>query len=333
MASAEPLKKITDRLNSPKTAVRACLVICPDDTRLSRVVARIRESLSSSAETEKLSGRDLNEDALQKTFFGLQNASLFASEKHLIVDGVDALNAQLGKSLLEYLEDAGQNVVMIASAPKLASNLSLYKFFEKHEMIFTLPELTGAELEKWIARELTQAGVTRFPSTAPSLIRQASGESADRAIEIVEKIALYLDTDTLSAEDLRKLIPLESRVDEFDFIARIASSPRAKLEAMISQLLAQGVSPFPLLGLLSRNYTSYHAINYLMKSGMSPEQCARHIGSPPWLAAKIAPLAQKYSAAQLRHCFGAIARADSLLKNRSLGNEAILSELLENITP
>lgn len=330
--AAEPLKKITDRLSSSKTAMRAALVLCPDIVRRSRVISRIRESLASSAEVVRLNGEELNEETLKKTFFALQNGSLFSSEKHLLIDNVDAMSAGLAKSFLGYLKCVTDTVI-IASAAKLATNLSLYKFFDDSEMIFSLDELSGAELEKWIVRELRQAGIAQFPSATPTMIRHASGESPDRALEYIEKISLYLDGDTLSAEDLRALIPVEARVDEFDFIAKLASAPRARLEAMISMLLAQGVSPFPLLGLISRNYTSYHSLNYLMKSGMSPEQCARQIGSPPWLAAKIAPLAQKYSTARLRECFGAIARADSLLKNRSLGAECILSELLESVSP
>ena len=102
---------------------------------------------------------------------------------------------------------------------------------------------------------------------------------------------------------------------------------------MISQLLDQGVSPFPLLGLLHRNYASYHALNQLLKSGMSPEQCARAVDSPPWLVKKIAPLAQRYTLPNLKIAIAAIARADSLLKNRSLGPEGIMSELLESLTP
>jgi DNA polymerase III delta subunit len=70
-----------------------------------------------------------------------------------------------------------------------------------------------------------------------------------------------------------------------------------------------------------------------LKKGFSPDQCAQSINAPPWLIKKIAPLASRYTLPNLTIALGAIARADSLLKNRSLGHESVMSELLENLVP
>lgn len=332
MAPVEPLKKIVDHLRKGSKDPRACLIICPDQIRQSRVVDKIRESIGTTAELIKVDGNSLNEDSLRKTFFSLQNNSLFSSERHLLIRNVDAMNAALAKSLIAAIKDIASTVV-IATAAKLATNLSLYKYFDSPETLFTLKELTGQDLEKWIAKELVIHGVKNFPGNAPAIIRVASGESPDTALELVSKIALFVDGESATAADIQKLIAPEGRVDEFDFISRIVSTPRPRLEMMVTKLLSQGVSPFPLLALLHRNYASYYSLNHLLKSGLSPEQCAGKIDSPPWLIKKIAPLAQKYTSSQLSDCLAAIARADSLLKNRSLGNESIFSELLETLHP
>lgn len=333
MSAPDLLTQIISRLSDSKVAQHACLVICPDMVRQSRVVQRITAGLATNAERRSVDASVTNEDGFKKIFFSLQNSSLFTSETHLIIHSIDALSAAAAKTVTSLIKQASPSTVVIGCAGKLNSTLALYKFFDQVEMLFSLPELAGLDLEQWIAKELVQSGVKNFPPAATSIIRQASQDSPDTAFDTIQKIALYLDGDTLTLEDLKLLVPVEGRVDEFDFISRIATSPRARLELMISRLLDQGVSPFPLLGLLHRNYASYHALNQLLKSGMSPEQSARAIDSPPWLVKKIAPLAQRYTLPNLKIALGAIARADSLLKNRSLGAEGIMSELLESLTP
>lgn len=333
MSAPDQLKQIITRLADHKATPHACLVICPDSVRKARVVQRITSALSPNAEVKRIDASSTTEDGFKKIFFSLQNSSLFTTESHLIINSIDSLSAAAAKPVLSLIKESSPSTVIIACANKLAPTLALYKFFDQNKMVFTLPELTGPELEKWITKELIQSGIKNFPPSSASIIRQASQESPDTAYDTIQKMALYLDGETLTLDDLKELVPVEARVDEFDFISRIATSPRARLELMMSQLLNQGVSPFPLLGLLHRNYATYHAMNQLLKGGMTPEQCARRLDSPPWLAKKIAPLAQRYSTPNLKIALGAIARADSLLKNRSLGPEGIMSELLESLVP
>lgn len=333
MAAPDALKTITTRLGTPGSSPRACLILCPDSVRQKRVIQKITDSLPVQAERHTIDAATASEEQFRKLFFSLQNNSLFTKETHLIIHHIDALSASSAKTITASIKDAAPTTVVIACAAKLNQTLSLYKFFDQQQMVFSLPELAGPELDKWIAKELMQAGIKQFPPVAPAMIRQASQESPDTAYDTIQKISLYLDGEPLTPADLKQLVPVEGRVDEFEFIAQIATSSRARLELMITQLLNQGVSPFPLLGLLHRNYASYHAINQLLRSGKSPEQCAREVDSPPWLVKKIAPLAQRYSLPDLKCALGAIARADSLLKNRSLGPEAIMSELLEHLTP
>jgi DNA polymerase III delta subunit len=332
MATQDPLKDLLSSLKET-SAARACLVLCPDLIRRLRVAERITSSLNPNSEQVNLDGNTVNEDQLKKAFFSAQNISLFSSETFLIIHGIDGLNAHLTKIMLNLINEMSASTLVVGLASKLPSNSSLLKFFSERNRVFSLTELQGAELERWIAKEFTQQGVKNTPQVVCSAVRQASHESPDEAYEIISKLALYCDCDTVSIEDLRALIPLESQVDEFDFISKISSAPRAQLELMVQQLLSQGVSPFPLLALIHKNFSSYYGLKELASSQVNDEVKARLLGTPPWLIKKLSPLAARYSSEQLRLALAAIARADGLLKNRSLGPEAILGELMESLTP
>ena len=332
MATPDPLKNLISALRETSSA-RVCLVLCPDQIRRSRVAERITSSLNSSSEQVRLDASSLSEDLLKKTFFAAQNISLFSSETFVVIQNIDALNAHLTKIVLGLFNDMAPSVVVIGLANKLPSNSVLLKFFSERERVFSLNEMQGTELERWIAKELTQQGVKNTPQTVCSAIRQASHDSPDEAYEIISKLSLYCDHETASLEDLRALVPLESQVDEFDFISKISSARRAQLELMVQQLLNQGVSPFPLLALIHKNFSSYYGLKQLAAANINDDLKARLLGMPPWLVKKLAPLAARYSAEQLRLALASIVRADGLLKNRSLGPEAILGELMESLAP
>jgi hypothetical protein len=76
------------------------------------------------------------------------------------------------------------------------------------------------------------------------------------------------------------------------------------------------------------NYTFIHK-----DSAHSPRGSCDPISIQPWLQKKLLPLAQRYTLDQLIHSFIYIARADGLLKNHSLGADAVFDEVIEGLTP
>jgi DNA polymerase III delta subunit len=102
---------------------------------------------------------------------------------------------------------------------------------------------------------------------------------------------------------------------------------------MISGLLAAGKSPFMLMALLNRSFSSYLAIRSLMDEGQNPQDVRQTLGITPWVFNKQLPIARRYSSDDLSRAFKTLVSVDSKLKNRSLSPDVLMSDVIHQLRP
>jgi len=110
-------------------------------------------------------------------------------------------------------------------------------------------------------------------------------------------------------------------------------SNRAASEALLVKLIAQGSSPFMLIGLLTKTFSSLYRIRVLLDKGLSPHEIKNSTGIIPWLFSKYLPLAQRSSTKSLEAVLEALMVADFKLKDRSLGPASVLSSVASSLSP
>jgi DNA polymerase III delta subunit len=165
------------------------------------------------------------------------------------------------------------------------------------------------------------------------MLAQGGEGSLDRISQLIEICSLTLDpSQPLTASICGSIIQVPSTSKEFALIDALTSRNRASAEALLVTLLISGVSPFPLLSLINKTFSNFLAIHSLTSRRVDEGAIQKLLGMQPWLFRKQRDIAIRLNPSFLRAAYRAIIAADSKMKNRSLGPDIVLSELVAKLT-
>jgi len=334
-AKKQSSEKILERLKLLKSPPKAILILGPDAIRRDRfaevATAQIFKD-PAALQTIQISGEDLVKSDLVKLRDELLSLSLFAPSRIFKIQDVQELNAALNKELLEVVDHSSEGSSIFLFATKLAANSVILKYFEKLELVFELPELKGFDLKRWVGKELKTAGITQYAEACIDLLLRLGGDSPDAIAPLVQHLSLYLEDSTLSLSDIHNLFLERVEPSEFELIDALQAKNPARIELMLEQILASGKSPFMLLALIGRIFSNYLLIQVLLKRGRTPADIRQALDMPPWIFNKTITAAKHYSVERLKQIQELILASDSKLKNKSLGPDLVVSELLSRLS-
>lgn len=262
----------------------------------------------------------------------VSSLSLFAARRVFIIRNVDELSAGLIEPFLKIFEGGLSGINCICLASKLAASSAILKFFRTRKAAVILDALEGSELTRWIQKELKNNEILDTSSEAVELLAQLGEGSPDRIAHLIAHAALYVGSNTLNVNDLRELFIETHTANEFAFVDALMQRDENRSSSMLQVLLSSGKNPFMLVSLLHRTFSTYLSVAALQREGKSPAQIGEILKLPPWLLKKHLAAVRNYPVGQLKRCVESLLRADSLLKNRSLGTESIFSEFIYNVT-
>lgn len=317
------------------------LVLCSDEVRKNRIVAAILDRFFSGKNGQKgfdagtgsnrVDSSQLSREGLALLSEKVLAPSLFSPHQLFFIRNLDSLNSDLTRPFVKLLESLPPGINFVLTGRSLPSTSAILQFFSLRDLVIELPDLKGQELRRWTEKELRAAGLKSFSQPVPETLIRIADSSPDRIIKLVEHAALYCESGDLDLPSLRTLFLEQVEPDEFALIDAIQDRNPARPELLISQLLASGKSAFPILAIISRIFCNYLLIKLLAIRGKSPNDIKQELKMTSWVFSKNQAAAQRYPLPRLLEGLKAILRADSQLKHRSLGQEAILSELVNRL--
>jgi DNA polymerase III delta subunit len=221
---------------------------------------------------------------------------------------------------------------LVLSASALPASHALRKIKNERFALVELSDLRGFELRRWAERELKREGFARWDEETIDLLCLTAEESADQVASMIKQLALYTDSPNLSMNDIAQLFVQRVVPGEFDFLDALANRNHGKCELMITDLLRSGKNPFMLLSLIARSFSNYLAIATMRAEGVSPATIRQELGMAPWVYNKAEAILRRHSPDSLASAIHTLVRVDSRLKNRSLGVDLLMSELIDGIT-
>lgn len=326
-----------ERLRSRPGQAELVVILAPDMVRRERAedqaieILRRKEKRSDVLVTRH--GGELPLRALEGLIVEIGTLSLFSSSKILLIRHAQNLDAATIKRLSQWLETLPSHLNVIVSASKLPAQHQVFKLASKNGTVIDFPELSGAELVTWTRQECGSAGISNTTDALAQTISSIGEENPDRIHSVINQLALFLDGKELTHADLEKLFHFQAEVNEFELIEKLTRGSPGTIEQMSTSILRSGKSPFPLLGLIYRTFSNYLSLRTHLSAGRNPAELASLCGMPPWLVNKQLPAVKAYSQEKLHAAVRAILTADAKLKNRSLGPEAIMSELFSELRP
>jgi len=335
MAQTDPVKLAQELAALPECAP-SIAVVAPDLVRRERLVEMLLKPFANLADpiaVKRLRGEDLSPRILEELKNDLQTVSLFSPQRYFIVREVDRANAAAQKELPKILEDIPTGSHIIVTAADLKQTNPLHKLFSKANRLIALPALEGIDLKRWIQKELKNAALTDIENAVPDAIADVGDDSPDKILGIIERLSLYLGEGKVTVKDVRSLYSATPDPNEFALIDAIAGSNPAGIEVLLHELFEDGKNPFLLLSLLGRTFSNFLVIKRLLDSGRSPGDVRQLMGMTQWVFDKQVQGLRRYTAPQLAKALGAIVRADSKLKNKSLGTDEVIGGLCIELRP
>lgn len=300
------------------------LIVGPDRIRRERALAAIL-SKHKLAVTSRVTGGKVPVDELAAR---LNSPSLFEPKPVIVLAEVESLKGEFERNLAKVYDGGQPFGLLFGLATSLPATSPLRKAAQGLGGYVELEQLSGALLKRWVARELKGVGVNAVSEPVLDHLIQAGAEQPGLINQCVEKLALYLnDNEEPTIELLQYLFQTTSEAQEFALLNSLLNDPAGSREAIISRLFAEGKNPFQLLALVARSYSQYLSVKSSLERGEMPADIRGKLGVTQWVFERQLEGAKRFSRHKLKSAMNAILKADSQLKNRSLGPEAIFSVL------
>jgi DNA polymerase III delta subunit len=255
--------------------------------------------------------------------------SLFDPHRVGIIRNIEKAKAADIEPVTKFLGEHPHGVTLLLIGAELPNSQAFKKSVAEHHVAFEV--LKGAELSRWTEREFSLQGIKGVTDNLVEYIIAATEEDPDKISAALEKYTLYLDGEEASITTLQSLFPSQLHASDFELAESILHAPRAKTEVLLQRLLAQGSSPFMLMGLLGKTWVSLSGIAALDRKGLSANEIRTNLAISPWLFNKYLPLAKRLTPELASKGTESLLKADFTLKDRSLGPAAIFSELAQKL--
>lgn len=319
------LKEITSQATPP-----LCVVITSTDrVRRERALNYLLEHFTSKKKLKSsfFSFTESGRANLTGFIRDLEEPSLFEPNRFGVIRSIELARAADVEPLSAFLkkEVLGSHLIIIGAS--LPNTPNFKKTLEAHATQVAFEPLKGAELSRWVEREVKHQGLSAVPDEVTALLIALGSDDADSIAQLIEKFSLYLGDAAPTKSALQALEPGRATASDFDLANALLGKNRGATETLLTQLIAQGSSPFMLLGLLTKTFSTLLRIRSLMDRGLSQNQIRADINLAPWIFSKYVPLAQRRTTSELSRDLEALLVADFRLKDRSLGPAAILSQI------
>lgn len=329
--AAATIKKITSTEPCP-----ACIVIVsPDRIRRERALDYILKHFikDSAPPPRRFSFSEHGKTSIVPFLRDLEEPSLFEPVRFAIIKGIEAAKAAEVEPISEFLRKNVPGIHLIITGESLPNTPNFKKTLDSLAVQVAFEPLKGAELRRWVEREVAHNGIQGNSDEVTELLISLGGDNPEAIAQLIAKFGLYLGDTKASRDALKALEPGRATASDFELAEALLGKDRAGAETLLTQLITQGSSPFMLVGLLTKTFTSIYRIRVLLDKGLSTQEIKNSTGITPWLFSKYLPLAQRSSTPALHATLKALLVSDFRLKDRSLGPTAILSSLAAATAP
>lgn len=323
-----PYTKIRE-LVAGSTLPNTICILCPDQTRRQRALDYLLNEKKLTI-SNRFDGRDLNFKILLQA---LSNRSLFDSNPVTLVSNCDQLTAEESKKIANLINENNFEGLLIITAKTLLSTNAIRKAFNSNKDIQLLEfeELEAADLHNWVAKELKNLGIQKFSNKEVDLIIKVGVGDADKIIQIITHLSIYVDNNELNTENILTLFNTSSESQDFAILDSIHKGITAR-ESLINRFFnIEDKNPFLLLAILNKSYSNYFYASEGLKAGIKQAILREKISATSFAFEKHVSSSRFYSSSSLKKCLQSLVRADSKLKNKNLGTDSIFSELLDSL--
>ncbi len=313
----------------------AYLALGTDELKKRRSVERIDARLVASGGDPEFNREEVDGGASPEP--DLLRAMLdtlpFGSDFRLVVfKDVDKAPKAVTEAIVSYLEDPCPTTVLMMTAAKLARTTRLYKAIAKYgeKAVIDCAPKKRWELPQQVVGMARAHGKAMDAEAADLLVRLV-GESTALLDNELAKLALNVGpSPTITAEDVRRMVPRVAEVKPWDFLDAVCRRDPAEAMRLYAQMPSQNA--IGLFTLAVARVRELIAAKALEERGC-PGTLAAELGVQQWQVKNHASWARNYTMAELVGALRGAPACEEALKSSPDKDLAIQRWVLSFCTP
>jgi DNA polymerase III subunit delta len=328
--------------------LRSVYYIYGDEELLAeQAITRLKNLFAAEADADfNMEVVNAAEHGAEHVIDSAETMPLMASRRLVIARDVDRLSKKEQGLISDYLDGPNPDttLVLVSSMPSAGGqrDSNIVKKVESSALFKKAMAVGGESLkfsygargrqkkvEDWVSDEFNRRGKRVEPDARDMMVARVGTELRDLA-DAVERICLYAaDTDTITCEDVVKVVVPSAGQGVFELIDAVADRRRDIALYLLNRLMRQGESPQRIFSLLLRQYRLIARCKS-MSHDHEYAQIASTLGIPPFLVGKCLKQATRFSPERLRTAFDEFEKAQvQLHSNRYLSDREYSLLILE----
>ncbi|MEA2450279.1 MAG: polymerase subunit delta [Thermoleophilaceae bacterium] len=305
----------------PSETLKPAYLVCgDDDPKIDAWRGRVRRRAEDENGPGALETFDAKLDKPDAVAAALATLTFAASDRYLLVDGVEAWKAgdldPLERALDELPE--GTVLVLVARGKPLARLVKAVEKAGGEQREYAAPK--PWQLPKWAAERAAEEGLHLDQEAAKALVA-AVGTRQQRIAREVERLAILAHPHTqLSADQVRRAVSGESQEQVYDLADALVAGDLAATMRLAERLTGgAGEAPGRLVFPIVRRLRDVHRASELLDAGVPEGKVAAAMKMPPWAAKRTLAQAAKADRDALARALCAFAELEVELRGGGVG--------------
>jgi len=306
------------------------LALGPEPLLVQRAVEKFLSSarkVRPDAQLSMLDGDDLDTGTLAT----ITGASLFAAASIVVINGIEALPADVADSLVALAAAPGDDLALALTHPGGARGRTVVDRLKKAGVdVVNCPPMKPWEIPRFAAAEARHNG-GRMDETAAVALVDAVGNDLRTVAAAVRQLLDDVQDRMVTAPDVRRYFGGRAEVTSYSVADHVMAGRLGDALAELRWALATGTTPVMVTSAFAANVRSLGKYIDSRDMHLSENDLARTVGVPPWKLKGLASLAREWPPAAVARAIQYIATADAQVKGAAVDSEYALEQLVMHV--
>jgi DNA polymerase III subunit delta len=240
---------------------------------------------------------------------------MMAETRVVVLKEAQDLSDKEWEQLMPIIENPVESCVFICTASKVDKRKKHIKRILETGVVVEFKRPYDNQIPDWI-RTIAKRMKLKIDNDAVAVLHQLVGSNlADIRSELL-KLGQYLgDSNSITAEDVTKVVSRVKVDSVFELTDAIGSNDRGRALANLANLLEHGQNEVGVLALVSRHVRILQLVNDGLKQGLSGQRLSQHAGVSPFFLKAYVEQSRHWSKTKIERTFQILLNTDRALKS------------------
>ena len=258
-----------------------------------------------------------------------QTMPFFADRRVIVLDGTEWFKKS-NDEVVKFLTEIPETGCVIFTETAVDKRSNTYKAVDKVGHAADFEELSEADVQKWICREVDRNNLKITVGAVHALI-EATGPDLTALHNELEKLYAYcMEKEAIERSDVEALAHVRATDRIFDMIEFMATKRKSDALKLYYDLLELRESPLRILSMLQKQFRLLVAVKDLKSRGLNKNQIADRLQIKPFIADKCIGQAGHFSMEELKKALKDAAEFENAVKTGGMLERMAVEMVLIN---